>query len=62
MLEHVTIAPHSPCSYRYDPSGYELRKALLLPPTAAQRLDVSYVLATLAGLTLLAGVLRVVTA
>lgn len=62
MMGHVTTATHSPHSYSYDPSGFELRKALLLPPQAAQRPDASYVLAALSGLTLLAGVLRVLAA
>ncbi len=45
-----------------DPSGAELRKALLLPPKTASRAEPALFLAGASALTLLAGVLRVVTA
>ena len=70
MLEPVTTAMHSPFSYVYDPSGSELRKALLRPgcdvldvepPTVEPlRLDSAQLLVgAVAGLTLIAGVARV---
>ena len=62
---------HSPFSYVHDPSGIELRKALLRPgcevadvnPSAVEplRLDsASLLVGAVAGLTLIAGVARVV--
>ncbi len=66
----VTTATHSPFSYVYDPSGTELRRALIRPdcdvvwvdpaaraPLSTERAEV--LLAGVAGLTLLAGVARV---
>lgn len=57
----MATATHSPFSYVYDPSGVELRRALAsAPELPTSRIDVaSLVLTAVAGLTLLAGVLRV---
>jgi hypothetical protein len=70
MLDHVTTAVQSPFSYASDPSGTELRKALLRadcdvvsvePPTVEPlRVDSAQLLVgAVAGLTLIAGVARV---
>ncbi len=70
MLDHVTTAVQSPFSYVSDPSGSELRKALLRPgcdvidlePPRVEplRLDSAQLLVgAAAGLTLIAGVARV---
>jgi len=70
MLDHVTTAMHSPFSYASDPSGSELRQALLRPgcdvldvePRTIEplRLDSAQLLVgAVAGLTLIAGVARV---
>ncbi|MBW3640126.1 MAG: hypothetical protein KY451_09800 [Actinobacteria bacterium] len=67
----TTAAVQSPFSYVYDPSGTELRRALIRPdcdvvwvdpavhrPLAAERAQI--LLAVVASLTLLVGVARVV--
>ncbi len=62
ILADVTTATHSPYTYVYDPSGTELRRALAsAPELPTSRIDAaSLVLTAVAGLTLLAGLLRVV--
>lgn len=63
MLRHVTTATHSPFSYAYDPSGAELRRALLLPACTTRRPDLATILlGATAGLTLLAGLARIAVA
>ncbi len=70
MLARVTTAAQRPFSYGYDPSGTELREALIRPdcdvvwvepalhtPLAAERAQM--LLAGVTGLTLLVGVARV---
>ena len=59
----ATTAKQVRFTYVDDPSGLELRRALLLPPPTDRPVDpAALVLAAVSTLTLLAGLLRVVLA